>query len=69
MDWIGFPPCSAQYGYHLQCRKKRCLAQVRAVKQKLLRQLKVNTFERLHDSDLRISKEVIQTVLRNVGEL
>ena len=26
-------------------------------------------FERLHDSDFRISKEVIQTVLRNVGEL
>ena len=25
-------------------------------------------FERLHDSDFRISKEVIQTVLRNVGE-
>ncbi len=27
------------------------------------------SFERLHDSDFRISKEVIQTVLRNVGEL
>ena len=26
-------------------------------------------FERLHNSDFRISKEVIQTVLRNVGEL
>ena len=25
-------------------------------------------FECLHDSDFRISKEVIQTVLRNVGE-
>ena len=25
-------------------------------------------FERLHESDFRISKEVIQTVLRNVGE-
>jgi predicted nucleic acid-binding protein len=25
-------------------------------------------FERLHDSDFRISKEVIQAVLRHVGE-